>query len=83
MGQAAAAWNTARASRVSIEILSEEGATIGRFAGATTPGLHRVVWNLKRRTKAGNLVPVAAGEYVVRLNVGDDVYEQKVEVKGE
>jgi photosystem II stability/assembly factor-like uncharacterized protein len=72
----------ARAKRVTIEILSAEGDVVGRAEGATTPGLHRLLWRLKRLTKTGDLVPVAAGEYVVRLKVGDVVYEQKVEVKG-
>ena len=27
------------------------------------------------------MVPVAAGEYVVRLKVGEEVHEQKIEIK--
>ena len=50
--------------------------------GVTTPGLHQFLWKLKRLTRTGDLVPVAAGEYMVRLKVGEEVYEQKVEIKG-
>ena len=29
-----------------------------------------------------HMVPVAAGEYVVRLKVGEEVHEQKIEIRG-
>jgi hypothetical protein len=62
----------ARAERATVEVVSGEGNVITKVEGATTPGLHRVVWDPKGRV----------GEYVVRLKVGDEVREGKVEVKG-
>jgi photosystem II stability/assembly factor-like uncharacterized protein len=71
-----------RATRATVEIVSAEGNIISKVEAATTVGLHRLVWNLKRLTEDGETVPVPAGEYVVRLKVGEGVWVQKVEVKG-
>ena len=71
-----------KAARVKIELVSDKGEVIGTVDGETTPGLHRLLWKLKRLTKTGDVVPLSAGEYVVRLKVGEEVHEQKLEIGG-
>jgi hypothetical protein len=65
-----------RAAR--IVIADARSAAVAVLAGAEGPGLHRVIWNL--RTTSG---AAPAGDYQVRLEVGDRPLVKKLHVDAE
>lgn len=71
-----------------VEILDREGSVIRVLEGPAEPGIHRVVWDLRREAAEGGQGPqrrpswvdVEPGNYRVRLRVGEAVAEGAVRV---
>jgi photosystem II stability/assembly factor-like uncharacterized protein len=63
---------------VRIVIADARGVAVAVLAGAEGPGLHRVIWNL--RTTSG---AAPAGDYQVRLEVGERPLVKKLHVDAE
>jgi photosystem II stability/assembly factor-like uncharacterized protein len=63
---------------VTVFVLTKDGKTLATLQGAQKAGLHHVVWNLR----AGEDL-AAAGEYTVRLQVGDRSWTTKMRVETE
>jgi photosystem II stability/assembly factor-like uncharacterized protein len=63
---------------VRVVIADAKGVAVASLTGAEEPGLHRVVWNL--RTGSGG---APAGDYQVRLEVGDRLLVKKLHVDAE
>jgi photosystem II stability/assembly factor-like uncharacterized protein len=59
-----------------LEVVAASGRVVARLKAAGDPGLHRVVWDLKR----GDGEP-HAGEYRVRLHAGREVVEKTLRVR--
>jgi photosystem II stability/assembly factor-like uncharacterized protein len=74
---------TAPTGPVELSVADARGNVVARLNAAAEAGLHRVTWSLTRDDPPtpGALVP--AGEYVVRLRVGDQTRLQRVRVEAE
>jgi photosystem II stability/assembly factor-like uncharacterized protein len=67
-----------------LTIVDAVGNAVATLDVEQEAGLHRAVWNL--RTSGGEMrsaVPVKAGDYAARLEMGDKVYTKKVRVETE
>lgn len=76
----------APAGLVKLTISDLLGLTVMEFKTAKEPGLHKVQWNLTRNLGLGPVrvpTPVPAGDYLVRLEIGDKVWTRKVRVEAE
>jgi photosystem II stability/assembly factor-like uncharacterized protein len=61
-----------------IVITDAQGSPVASVTAAEEPGLHRVSWDLRTRTGG-----VPAGDYLVRLEVGDRTVVKKLHVDAE
>jgi len=67
---------------VILEIVEVDGPVIRQFTDLpTTPGLHRLQWDLRQTTGDGHSLWVMPGTYQVRLTVGGVVTRQAVTVR--
>jgi photosystem II stability/assembly factor-like uncharacterized protein len=76
----------AAADAVAISIFDARGGRVTTLKGGQEPGLHRIVWDLRDPRKARGDRPaplVPAGEYTVRLEVGERAQTRKVQVNAE
>lgn len=79
-------------AEVKLEIYDKDGKLVQSISGSKRKGINKVSWNLRMKppkvasggTKldfGGFVAPmVLPGDYVVRLNVGDKVYEQPLKL---
>jgi photosystem II stability/assembly factor-like uncharacterized protein len=75
---------TRAAGPVRIVIIDQHGNTLAEFPGDSEPGLHRVQWDLKDKRREGAEPSLAAaGEYGVKLYVGEQVFMRKLRVEAE
>jgi photosystem II stability/assembly factor-like uncharacterized protein len=69
---------------VRIVIADSSGNTVTDLPGDSQPGLHRVEWDLKiKRGDGAEAALAAAGEYSVKLHVGEHVYTRKLRLEVE
>lgn len=78
----------ANAQKSTITIRDLQGKTLNQVKGATTPGLHKVVWSLRQgsgggKGQAATFTPVQAGTYEVVLTVDGQDLTQTVTVIGD
>jgi photosystem II stability/assembly factor-like uncharacterized protein len=69
-----------------IDIVDPQGKTLVTLEGDAKAGVHRLVWDLRAaKTEEGKPIPslVKAGDYTVRLEVGEKVMKKKVHVEAE
>ena len=80
-----------RTQNVKLTISDLLGNEIRSFDGQDTPGLHQVVWDLRRagqessggRNRFRRAASVPAGKYLVTLNAGGQQFKQLLEIKAD
>jgi len=66
--------------RATIDILDVDRASMRTMDDTTTPGLNRIVWDLRREGEDGPGSEVLAGIYTVRVTLGDEVSTGEITV---
>jgi hypothetical protein len=70
--------------QVRIIFTDAEGNTAAELRGSAEPGLQRVIWDMRRGKDDGEeQLPVPAGEYRVRLQIGNVSLSRKFQISSE
>jgi hypothetical protein len=71
------------AGKLTLQVTDKAGKVVGEISAPAEAGLHRVVWNLRPPSRRGAATspPIAPGEYVVRLKVGDTTLTRPLRVE--
>jgi photosystem II stability/assembly factor-like uncharacterized protein len=71
---------------VRLTIVDAVGNVVATLNAPQEAGLHRVVWNLRSTNESGparSMTPVTAGDYAVKLEIGDLTWSEKVRVEAD
>jgi hypothetical protein len=73
-------------TKARLAIVDALGGVVATLDVDQEPGLHRAIWNLRANSESGPMrsnPAVTAGEYSVRLEIGDQSWRKKIRVETE